>query len=227
MNSPFTFTREGQFYLFLRKFHLKVKGTRHLCRYVCGRHLTLGSVANIHTPIECGLESLWMGKGTQMSLSLQDVIIVSSNCDYIWSVLIKSPGCYNSTHPEPSEVVAPVAEGQDGSGEPRTLMSGTQRTHLHASLLSALAYSGLHSALFIHQTSLFLQECLRRQFPRHQVPLVSVTQFQFINKILGGSYQPNDLRTSQPFLKVDVLPKFRPQKTVYIKTRWHASFKSK
>ena len=137
-----------------------------------------------------------------MSLPLQDVITVSSNCDYIWSILIKSPGCYNSTHPEPSEVVAPVAGGQDGSGEPRTLMSGTQRTHLHASLLSALAYSGLHSALFIHQTSLFLQECLRRQFPRHQVPLVSVTQFQFINKILGGSYQPNDLRTSQPFLKV-------------------------
>lgn len=77
---------------------------------------------------------------------VHDAITISTNCDYIWGVLIGSPSCWNLTQPELSEEApmagVPMAQRTSNSGGVRN----PDITTLSSLLFSAL---WLHSVLFI------------------------------------------------------------------------------
>lgn len=175
MNSPCTLTREGWLYLFLRNtFHLKVKDTRYyLGRYVCRRHSMWGSTANILNSKGVWTWKHLKGKG---SMDIHYAITISTNWDSIWSVLIKSSGCYNLTQPEPSEVT-PLAGVPMARRTKNSNVRSPENTALCISPLCSALYLAPFCSFYSPDLSVSTTECLRRQFPRHQVTSVSLTQF--------------------------------------------------
>lgn len=123
----------------------------------------------------------WKHLKEKGSMDIHYAITISTNWDSIWSVLIKSSGCYNLTQPEPSKVTSvagvPMARRTKNSD-----VRSPENTTLCISPLCSALYLAPFCSFYSPDLSVSPTECLRRQFPGHQVTSVSVTQFQFLEE---------------------------------------------
>lgn len=148
---------------------------------------------------------------------------VNTNCDHIWSVLIKPTGCCNLTQAEPSEVVLGTL-GQEFKWPqwPRTQMSGIHIVH------AALCLTHLCFSLYFCPTYPFCPPDLSVSpiwYLKRQPTALRSDHWNFYYTISVFSTKkfrpnwPNDLWTNQPLFKVRhfSLPEFSTQSTVYIR----------